>query len=657
VPKTPLTSSVSHAPKAEVAYTNQNKKISENDWSSLSLDLYQSINASLGERQALEDNLKDWNDLYEMRVDPTDWPWANASNVFIPLIPAQLDTAVAYIAGKVFVPRFYIVTGNTPDAATTAHDVERYYNAELVRQRGATTWYNNYITWLRMAFRDGTAVMEVLWKKKVSKRSIVTFEDVKDDTGVPIIDMQTGRAKSERKITQVEVVDYDDVELQPVLLRDFLLFPDEAASIEEAVGVARALWLYEDQLMEMVRDGVLDGDEVERALSYVPTGTNDFASDRQGIYDRTMGDQIVVGLGQGAQHSRFYKNRGPIKVWRIHSRQYDMNGDGVPEENIYYLHELSQRMLGFDDYEYVVDVRPYFSFCPYPRAGRFYGYSLVERLAPIQAEINSMYNARNNLIDLMLNPPLLYGAGEEMDDKEQQWGPGVKWEVSDPSKIKWMEFPQVPLASFQNEALLNSYVDKLTGVSAPIMGAQSSGRRSAAETKIQAASTGTRNDEIALELRAVCRAILNFTHKLKLQYINDDPEFTVGEDKFVLPREVLGKDYQLDIAGSSDPLDMNSRRQENLGLFQLLMQVPWIGQDPVKSFNAVRMVLEAFNRPDTTALIGTDQEAAQRAQQQAAQAQAMQQHQQQLDMIAAQNGQKPQQPQQGKGQSAPKPPM
>jgi hypothetical protein len=340
-----------------------------------------------------------------------------------------------------------------------------------------------------------------------------------------------------------------------------------------------------------------------------------------------MGDQLVIGQGQGSQVSKFFANRGPIKVWRIHTRQYDMNNDGVPEENIFYLHELSQRLLGWTDYRYISPYRPYFSFSPMARPARFYGFSMCERLAPIQTEVNGMYNSRNNLIDLMLNPPLLYENGEELDDQSQTWGPGARWCVSrvgtNPA-VSFMQFPTVPLASFQNEQLLNTYVDKLTGVGAPAMGAQGAGRRTATETKLQMSSTTTRNDLVAMRLRTVCRAVFNFIHQLKLQYTQEDPEYMQAGQVLRLPRELLAKDYRLDIAGSADPLDSDTRRNQDLALFQLLMQVPFVAQDNVKQYEAVKMIMESWNKPNIESFIGTLEEAQQR-QQQAMQAAQMEQ--------------------------------
>lgn len=629
------------APKdATLSYTSDPIRINSSDWTGLSYDLYQSINASLAERGALEQNLKDWLDLYEMRTDEVNWPWVNSSNVFIPLVPSQLNAALSYIIGKVFVPRFYIAAGNTADSASDAHDVERYYNAELVRQRGQSTWFDQHMTWVHLSYRDGTSVMEVLWRRTKAKRKVVSFEPEMSSKGVPVM-TPDGKPKSKRKISEVEVVEYDDVELKPVLLRDFLMIPAEAPSIEEAVGVARACWLYENDLQAMVEEGVLDEHEVELALDYDPVGNNEIAQDRQGSYDKTAGDQINPGQAQGTQTSRFFANRGPIKVWRIHTRQYDMNMDGIAEENIFWLHELSQRMLGWMPYEYIAPGRPFFAFCPDPRPNEFYGYSMIERLAPIQAEINAMFNQRNNLCDLMMNPPLFYQKGEQIDDNTQKWGPGARWSVSSPQALKFMEFPNLPVSSFQVEGMLNQYVDKLTGISAPAQGSSSSGRRSATESKIQAAATTTRNDLTAMRLRVVCRSILSFIHKLKLQYLNDDPEYIDSEEKLTIPREVLAKDYQLDIAGSSDPLDASARRQEMIGAVQMLMGIPWIGQDREKSFALVRKLADTFNWPDAVDIIGTAQEAQQAKQQQAQQAQQEQQFDKQMRVAEVMQGKHP----------------
>jgi hypothetical protein len=332
-----------------------------------------------------------------------------------------------------------------------------------------------------------------------------------------------------------------------------------------------------------------------------------------------------------------------------------MDGDGVPEENIFWLHELSQRMLGWMPYQYITPNRPFFSVTPYPRPDSPLGFSLCERLSGIQAETNAMWNGRNNLFDLILSPPMLILDGENLDDDEQDWGPAKRWPVSTLESVKFLEVPAVPLEHFQNEQLLHSYTNELTGISQPIMGGASTGRKTATETKQQTAATTTRNDLIALRLRVQCRAIFNFIHQLNLQYLDNDPDFVDQGQKYTLPREVLAQDYQLDISGSSDPIDSATRRQEYLALFQELMMVPFIAQDQVKQYNLVKLMVDSFDLSDAQALIGTEEDAEQRQQAQM-QAQKQQQAAQAIGTMLG-GGKPPHQPgQQGNPAGAPKPP-
>ena len=92
-----------------VAFDSQAvRKLDDHEWTSLSNDLYQSVLTSLTARGALEQNLKDWSDMYDQLTGQKDWPFANSSNLSLPYISSQLDSLVAYIVGQVLVPRLYM---------------------------------------------------------------------------------------------------------------------------------------------------------------------------------------------------------------------------------------------------------------------------------------------------------------------------------------------------------------------------------------------------------------------------------------------------------------------------------------------------------------------------------------------------------------------
>ena len=608
-------------------------KLDAEEWNSLGIDLWSNIQTAINSRSTLEQNLQIWTALYEMDIPDSgdDERWEDSANIFIPVVPSELDAMVSYLAAQIFVQRFIIVSGNTQAAADSSNQVERYYNAELVRKRGQTTWLNDLKTVMHLGLRDGTAILEAVWRTDRRKQLTPVFEPVMDADGIsPLMD-SNGQPVTKRIMVEQMVTRYDDVQFEAVLLKDFLIMPSESCSIDDAIGVAKAEWPTEARLMEMVKDELLDEEEVEKALSYVPSGTSDVSGDRQGTYDKEIGGQIDIGEGMGSTTSKFFANRGPIKMWRVHSCAYDMNRDGIPEENVFWIHEGSNRMIGWAPYEYVVPERPFFSWSPFPRPKRFYGYSLVERLADLQAEINAIHNQRRDAIDLHLSPPFLEKQGVEIQNKGMRWGPNAKWIVEDHDAITVLQIPQMPPDAAQEEALLNSYVAKLTGNDAPQLGAGSATRRSATEAKQKQAASTVRSTNVSMNFRYFCRNVFDFVHRLKLQYLPDNPDFFEGDQKYAVSRDVLARDYRIEVAGASDPLDANSRRMEAQALFAQLSQYPDIMQDAVKRYELLKMFLEANDIvPDK--LAGTEQEAKQKQQQEQQMAQMQAQ-------AAAQGGQ------------------
>jgi hypothetical protein len=617
-----VTTSTIQPDDPQISYASPKRKLSLDERQLLSTDLMNGMIAGIAARAALDRNLDDWEKLFEMELDPQqNEPWDDASNICVPIIPAQLETALAYIAARTLVPRFFIVSGNTQDAQPHAYLIERYYNTELVRQRGSDTWFEELISWLNKSFHGGTSIMEAVWVRKKTRRTVKIRQPVQND-GVPVIDQDNMQQRYEYVEKQIEETLYDDVRLQALKLKDFGVLPATAPSINEAAAVWRKMFLYEGELLEMIEAGTLWADAVERSLSYVESGSQDgISTDIQGVYDKTTGKQVNPYLSQGSHNSPFFRNRGPVLVYRIHSREYDMDGDGICEENIFYYDYLTQELLGWMPYDYPnPHERPFFEYSWAPREDQFAGYSFIERLTALVGQINKMNNDRNNAVDLRIDPPLFIPTGTELHDGEQTWAPGVMWEGT--AKPEVIQLSDIPLASSQEESLLMNYVTQVTGQGQPMIGAQSSGRRSASEVKTQAASTGTRNDLVAIRFRVSCRALFNFVHRLKLQYTNADIQGTDNQGQlFTISPEIMGLDYRLDVSGATDPVDAQSRLNQDMGIYQLLMQNPLVMQDPMKMFAITRKVLESAGYSDVDTLIGTKEQLEQilQKQQQAAQ--------------------------------------
>lgn len=627
----------SHQPtSASIKFdTGPKKKISEGGWNALSTDLYQSIVSSdYGARSALNQNLQEWSDAYDMITYQKDTPFDDSSNLQLPYMTSQVDSLVAYVGGTVMQPRLILVTGNTSEAAKHATQLEKSMNAEVTRLRSdGTSYHEACIRALRLAMRDGTSVFEVLWARNRRRRTLVTNTPQIDDEGDWVTDENGDGVYQE---TRTEVDDYvkDYAQITPIPLKEFGLIPAEAASIEDAAACWRVEWLYEEELNNRIRAGIFDSDEVERALTYVPSGTSDVPADPAGTYDKTASYQIGIGMSQGSLSSEFFKNRGPIKVRRIHSRQYDMNGDGVPEENIFWLHEQSQRLLGWTDYSYTDGRRPFFACRPFPRSDGFLGYSVPERLSGVQTELDTMNNERRDAISQRLISPMMVEKGSELLNRKGEYGIEKLIEVERVSghpqgpSFSQLTLPDVPLASFQDEALVKSYGDEYTGLGQPAMGGASSGRRSATELRQRNSAQGTRLDLICKEFRTTLIQVFNFVHSLNKQYLQTPLTTGDGPDKLVLPLEVLALDYSISVVGATDPIDSITRRNENMSFIQMVGQMfPFVMQDPVKAYRLGLILFDSFGRSDASSILGTEEEAKQRGEQQAQQQAQMQQMQ------------------------------
>src|SRR5579884_3631198 len=216
-------------------------------------------------RSKLEQTLDLLEAQYNMRVQQRDWPWPSASNVFVPLTATQLDTAVSRLMQLVVAPRLFAVKGLSPQAEQHSYLVERFYNTKLIKN----DWVNAIYQFVHMGLRDGTAVMEILWEKKVRVANLVLDAPVVDqETGIPVLDAE-GNPVTERIVRPVEIEEYNDVRWTPVELRDFYLFPAWARSIEEAPSVGRVMYLSEADLRAMARAKTLWKDKVEYVIRTV----------------------------------------------------------------------------------------------------------------------------------------------------------------------------------------------------------------------------------------------------------------------------------------------------------------------------------------------------------------------------------------------------
>jgi hypothetical protein len=608
-----LSRSATPYPHGEVERITGARELDEAEWLLFSSDVRNILMTSWSARQPYEQNLRDYNAIYELWADVINEPFEDSSNVFIPAAVAKLDALQSQVAAKVFVPDLFIVTGRgkNPQADADAYEIQDWYNDDFRREREhCEPRVKEALDLSFYGLLEGLSVLEVMWSN-VKEQQLYSVDVPKQDENNDVSFGDDGEMETETQEVYKEV-EISEARWRTLQVKDVLFVPNEVKTIYQCVGVAACEWLYEEELNAMVEEGLLKRYWVDKALAYWPDGQGAVSSDRQGYWDKNAGGQINIGMGQGTIQSPEFKNRGPLKVWRFHTDQFDFNGDKVCERgNVVWHDELSGYNLGRCAANIIAPRRPFFTHAPLPRKGSIYGFSLLERLGPINAEINTVHNNRNNVITMKSKPPMFANSQYETRDKEFVWELGAKWYVEDVNNaFKLFDMQDPPLASWEEESQLNSYMDQMAGQSGPQTGGQTAGRKSATEVKASLAGSGVRSDLIALFLRFTLRAAFQYTHQLNIQNLPNNPP----PGHYQPSKAMLAQDFNLDVAGTGEPIDMATYGTDVLSFFQLMQNDKDVQSSALKRYNLKREVGKILHIGNLEGILGTADEAKQREQ-------------------------------------------
>ena len=599
-------------------------EIDDNQWSSLGQALYTLIQTNLGNRSNLDQQLNVWNAMYEMREasGTDDTPAPDSPNPPPPIVATAVDEFASRIAGSAILPRPFLVRGNDPVASDNAHIVEQFYNNEWQKN----SWEKSIRTAIHLAARDGTSIMGVFWETKIVER-------------IHRIDQQRPDGTIGKVNKRVKTVQYNAPKLVPVELRDFLLFPAHAISKEEADAAVHKMYMSEPQLQAMVNSGVLDEEMVERALSFTNTAQGDLTFDQQGYSTYEINNLINVADVSVAAPEGIKMNRGPIRVWKIHTSLFDLDGDGVTEENVFWLHDQSHLLLGYAPYEYW-GCRPYFEYAPLERPNRFYGISIPSRVEPYFIECRAQQLMRLEVLDKIMTQPYYRTAGVKLppeDQKTAQLNIITIPKDAGPNPIGLMPIPEYPASSLQEQQYLTSQAERVVGApqapgSPPGSGMGTSGgnnRGSARQAQNQAVLQSQQTNMVLSRTRTWMLDIFQFIHLLYKQYGPDQMSVVnrsqEGVNSVTLPKEILNLDYTLGIAGQGGPLDKERTQELWQTLYQLVIQNPIVQSNPQLLYNAFTSLLETYDIPEITRIAGTMEDVKKYQEQQAAAAQAAQQ--------------------------------
>lgn len=639
---------------AQIRPSTKAKRFAWSDpkYGTLQNDIYETFQAALQARSNKLADLAVFNSLYELEHSgEPDSPWVGASDVIPPIIPAEAEALRDYIIMAVFSPHLFLASTPITEEQQFAPHFERWLNRLLPKRRHTgESWAETLLSMIQASARDGTSGVMATWERR--ERDVPTFSwtDKINDQGLPELDDDDRPKREVVRKTIKEITREPKVQL--LISKDVYLLPAESKSFNSTLCSVVNLWMTEEELLQLAdgmgdnpMNGVFSRDALEIVFSYNPNGTTDVPNDPEGSWDKDEGGQLDVGVGQGSQTGETFRNRGPFLIRLCMSMQHDMNGDGRVERNWFWLHDLSQTLIGWMPYEYMMDQWPCEFFSMFPRVNQFDGYSIPERLADLVDSKTAAKNARINFNDMAVSPILIHKSGADQRNKNMTVRPMAMWEADNPKDdFAFLQLPQVGQTSFQEDSQDDAYVAKITGQAAPFTGGQGPTRQTATQAKQAATAQSTRSAVIALWFRFFLRRFIAMVMSLYRQYADEgsfnppelqglfrtDPQS--GQKTPVKPYEVLMMHWEVDVAGIADPVDAVTKRNDMATWLEQITKVyPARFGQPEAQYEAVKSYTEqAFpNIANTEAVLGTADDAKKLGEQmRKIQAQQMQKEQQ-----------------------------
>jgi len=598
---------------------NQNIRVPNRKIGDLSRELMGEIDTALKAKKDLDDKIGHWNDQYEGVLPAKDDPWPGCANLHVPLTAWQIDTCKSQLVRTICGTKpIWRVEGEEAGDQSPAHNWELWLDYLADRHLGI----EGIIAELCLGvLKHGTAIAKLIWDRREDRlRSL---------SGGEVIE-KTVQAAGPR--------------LTYVPLRHFVLVPAEARTIRDAVAVGDRKYLRLAEIQRRESLGIYREGTAKKVAGAAGSEEGTSEIDEQVGIDRDRGD---------ADQLKKYETWEMI--WSLPLREeaegavYD-DKRGVETDCLVSLIRVADKpvIARLIRYPWFHNRRHYIGFRVLPREGMFWGRSAVGILSDIQDELNTEHNQRVDLRSLGLQPPIKVQRSANITDAHgRSWirfRPGEPVVVGDMAEAEWWQPPDAPQSSFQEEAGLVDYAERIFGVSEQKVGRTEAGRKTLGEVEIVEAQGNVRFDDMVNTVQGVTdfeggwglREVAYQLMGLTVQFEDDEKVFRVLSKEGDLRFEKLRKPESIEEAiGAYDYIPQGNtmtsnrvrQRQEAGMLYEALMQNPLVINDPRRVWQITRKLLLAHDQKDWRSLIGSEEEAqkmaeeAARAAQEAAQGQ------------------------------------
>jgi hypothetical protein len=512
----------------------------------LSLDLAAWLNAEIDAQAGRISKLAKWEDQYNGKKPDKDYPYMGCHNTSIPVSMFHTDAVAVRIMDAIFSQKkTFIIQGKEAPFFSLAPELE-----------DGLDWWARYsglkkalFSPLLQGIKTGTGLVKVEWvdEKKTVYRYASSTERAAGVSG--LVDMPNGE-----KVRKHVLTTYSGPRVLPISREDWVISSD-ATSIQDAFLCGFKTQLRLPEIRLKVKQGFYRQDSLDGL-----TGGDEIDETKRARVQAMDKDIAETGIKK-------------YDIWELWVR-YDVDDDGEEDDIVVSYHLPSRTILRAIYNPYFAGFRPFKDLVFMPAAYQFDGKGTCEILEKLQEEIDSIHNQRLDRMDQINAQMYVVSSQAGIDFKVL---PGMVYTVDiDPTQaVVPLQFPDVYPSTFNEEQLLNSYIEKTVGISPQLLGQQTAERPVAQDTisLIQEANKKFKFgiDNIRDDIADIGMMVLEMFAQYQPKYQYFIQESGKYDKKTVdFPASFMRDGIKVQLSASSELLNTEARRQIGLTLFQLL---------------------------------------------------------------------------------------
>ncbi len=591
-------------------------------------DVKKYLSSAFDEWQAntnlLRSKLRRVNDLVEGVKSPKTFPWANCSNIHIPLFEIHL-TILHSVASSTMLEMepMYMVKQLLPGGEEVDLNIELFLHWACKIQLKLDEVLSD-IFWT--TYTDGTGIGDLDWVAEYTCRydvkTFLSLEEfataypdaksagVNQDEYDDYIHELVSNSEEGLELEVEEVVPkYVGPKLRIVLLKDFVVIPTTSPTLDYAQFIGDVYVQRGDYFRRKERDGFLDKTEMEIMLKQVGlTSTPDSIMAAQ---------NRIEGLGSNRQTpaDEYQVMQGILKM--------DIFKKGYEEQFVVSFHKDTRALLWIEKYPYWHNRSKYIIWRFKKRPNRLLGQSLYDQLIDINDEVDTQHNQRIDSRTITTVPSFkkLNTAQFDATRRDQKFYPGVTFTVTNMQEINQFDIRQTDMTeSMSEENNLFMIADMRTGASQLRSGREISKdpRASGKKTALLLQQSNNRIDDHMRELKLgnieLATQILDLYYQYSpesiLKFSANAYEPTTGEVAGQLAKEIQrvklrNNNMRIDVTRTSVLDNPDQMAQRSMVLHQLLINEPLVGQNLMRRRESLVRLLRSMRERNIEKLIPT----------------------------------------------------